>query len=165
MEQDTKTTSQMESTNLITQLPTTNVTVTAPQVAVVVFLLKQNKVLLGRRRSSVGNSTFALAGGNLEFGESFEECAAREVKEETGLDIAEIELLTVTNNVFLEAPKPLHYVTVFMRAVPADLDQVPQNIEPEKCDGWDWYAWDDLPKPLFWPLEKMVNSGFNPFPN
>ncbi|KAK9750516.1 hypothetical protein RND81_02G202300 [Saponaria officinalis] len=154
MEQDTKT----ENAN------SREVPAPAPKVAVVVFLLNQNKVLLGHRRSSVGHSTFALAGGNLEFGESFEECASREVKEETGLEITNLELLTVTNNIFHDAPKPLHYVTVFMRAVPVDPNQVPLNLEPEKCDGWDWYAWDDLPTPLFWPLENMVNSGFNPFP-
>ncbi|KAJ6987929.1 nudix hydrolase 1 [Populus alba x Populus x berolinensis] len=137
----------------------------APRVAVVLFLLKDESVLLGRRRSSVGDSTFALPGGHLEFGESFEECAARELKEETGLDINKTELLTVTNNVFLEEPKPCHYVTVFLRANLADPEQVAQNLEPEKCYGWDWYAWDNLPNPLFLPLEKMVKSGFNPFPD
>lgn len=97
-------------------------------------------------------------------GESFEECAARELKEETGLDIDKVEYLTVTNTLFLEEPKPSHYVTIFMRAVLADPNQVPQNLEPHKCDGWDWYDWDNLPKPLFWPLEKMVHEGYNPFP-
>lgn len=97
-------------------------------------------------------------------GESFEECAAREVKEETGLDIGNIEYLTVTNNVLLKEVKPIHIVCIFMRAMVADPQQQPLNVEPEKCDGWDWYDWDDLPKPLFGPLENMVQSGFNPFP-
>lgn len=96
-------------------------------------------------------------------GEGFEECAAREVKEETGLDIQKVEFLTATNTIFKE-PKPAQYVTIFMRAVLDDPQQVPQTLEPDKCYGWDWYAWDDLPNPLFWPLEKMVQSGFNPFP-
>jgi 8-oxo-dGTP diphosphatase len=138
--------------------------VPVPRVAVVVFLLKGKAVLLGRRRSSDGDSTFALPGGHLEFGESFEECAARESMEETGLDIEKVEFLTVTNNLFLKDPKPSHYVTVLMRAVLADPQQVPQNLEPGKCDGWDWYDWDNLPKPLFWPLQKTVQEGFNPFP-
>jgi 8-oxo-dGTP diphosphatase len=98
-------------------------------------------------------------------GESFEECATREVKEETGLDIDNIELLTVTNNLFLNEVKPSQYVAIFMRAVLADPHQEPQNVEPDFCDGWGWYEWDNLPKPLFWPLEKVVQDGFNPFPN
>lgn len=97
-------------------------------------------------------------------GESFEECAVRELKEETGLDIEKIEFLTVTNSVFLENPKPSHYVVIFLRAALADPLQEPQNLEPDKCHGWDWYEWNNLPQPLFWPLEKMVQSGFNPFP-
>ncbi|KAK4762763.1 hypothetical protein SAY87_013901 [Trapa incisa] len=138
-----------------------------PRVGVAVFLLKGKSVLLGRRRSpGAGNSTFALPGGHLEFGESFEECAAREVEEETGLEVDRTEFLTVTNNVFKEEPMPSHYVTIFMRAILADDDErVPQNLEPNKCDGWDWYNWDNLPTPLFWPLEKMVISGFNPLPS
>ncbi|GAB2234184.1 hypothetical protein Droror1_Dr00003423 [Drosera rotundifolia] len=136
----------------------------APRVAVAVFLLKEGKkVLLGRRRSSIGDSTFALPGGTLEFGESFEECAAREVKEETGLDIVNPELVTVLNSVFSEEPIPAQYVTILMRSVVLDPAQEPQTMEPEKCGGWDWYNWDDLPKPLFWPLEKIVQDGFNPF--
>lgn len=83
--------------------------------------------------------------------------------EETGLEIEKTKLLTVTNNVFKEAPKPSHYVTVFLRATLVDPNQDPENMEPEKCEGWGWYDWFDLPTPLFWPLEKMVESGFNPF--
>lgn len=41
-----------------------------PRVAVVVFLLKGRSLLLGRRRSAVGNATYALPGGHLEFGQS-----------------------------------------------------------------------------------------------
>lgn len=97
-------------------------------------------------------------------GESFEECAAREVKEETGLDIKDIQYVTVTNDVFSEAEKPLHLVAVYMRAFLADPDQIPQNIEPDKCYGWDWYDWKNLPQPLFQPLETMLKGGFSPFP-
>ncbi|KAK9091123.1 hypothetical protein Sjap_024300 [Stephania japonica] len=135
-----------------------------PRVAVVVFVANGQTILLGRRRSSSGGcSPFALPGGHLEFGESFEECAMREVKEETGLDIEKTEYITVTNNLFLDKPKPSHYVTIFVRAVLADEQQEPQNLEPEKCEGWEWHSWDDLPRPLYGNLEKLAKTGFNPF--
>ncbi|GKA31661.1 NUDIX hydrolase 1 [Tanacetum coccineum] len=136
----------------------------APVIGVAVLLVKENKILLGRRKSSIGHNTYALPGGHLEFGESFEECAAREVKEETGLDIKDIQYVTVTNDVFSEAAKPLHLVAVYMRACLANPDQLPQNVEPEKCDGWDWYDWKNLPQPLFRPLETLLKNGFSPFP-
>ncbi|XP_075496079.1 nudix hydrolase 1-like [Primulina tabacum] len=132
-------------------------------VGVGVFLLKGTKVLLGRRRTAVGFGTFALPGGHLEFGESFEGCAVREVKEETGLDITGMELVTVTNNVLSE-PKSVQLIAVLLRAVLSDSDQTPINLEPEKCDGWDWYDWDHLPRPLFPPLETVVLRGINPLP-
>lgn len=98
-------------------------------------------------------------------GESFEECGARELMEETGLEMGKADFLTVTNKVFLDKSKHCHYVIVFLRAVLADPNQVPQNPEPDKCDGWDWYDWDNLPQPLFSTLDEMVRSGFNPFPS
>ena len=58
--------------------------------------------------------TWSLAGGHLEYGESFEECAAREVLEETGIEIENVQFLTAVETLF-EADKR-HYVTIFMKA-------------------------------------------------
>ncbi|KAL2542696.1 Nudix hydrolase domain-containing protein [Abeliophyllum distichum] len=69
--------------------------------------------------------------------ESFEKYAAREMKEETELDIDKIDYLTVTNNVISREAKPLHVVAICMGAVLVDPNQMSQNLEPDKCDGWD----------------------------
>ncbi|GJU89981.1 NUDIX hydrolase 1 [Tanacetum coccineum] len=133
----------------------------APEIGIAVFISKDNKVLFGRRRKlSIGAYTYALPGGHLEFGESFEECAAREVKEETGLDIKNIELLTATNNLLSDS---VHLVIIYMRAHLSDPNQSPQNIEPEKCEGWEWYDLKNFPEPMFAPLRDMLQNGFNPF--
>eukprot|EP00250_Pteridium_aquilinum_P001295 c11505_g1_i1 orf=465-926(-) len=117
-------------------------------------------VLAGRRRSSFGDSKFALPGGHLEFGESWEECAAREVLEETGLVIHKIQFAGVTNSVLPNEIRPFHYVIIYMQAELLDPSQEPQNCEPEKCDGWEWVEWPSVPQPVFEPLQDFIDSGY-----
>jgi 8-oxo-dGTP pyrophosphatase MutT (NUDIX family) len=50
------------------------------------------RVLMQRRRDS-GN--WSLPGGTMDIGETLQECVAREVKEETGLDIEIVSLLGI----------------------------------------------------------------------
>ena len=56
--------------------------------------------------------TWALPGGHLEFGETFETCAEREALEETGLNITNFQYLTTINDVMEDEGK--HYVTIIM---------------------------------------------------
>lgn len=128
------------------------------RVGVAVLLLRDGKVLVGKRRGSHGAGSWGLPGGHLEQGESFEECATREVLEETGLAISGVRHAGFTNDVFADEKK--HYVTLFVTADAAGGD--PQLLEPHKCERWEWRAWDELPTPLFLPLQHLVDSGYRP---
>lgn len=59
---------------------------------------------------------YGTPGGHLEFGEDFEECASRELKEELNVDVPqhEIKYLTTLN---VHNPKAnIHFVNFFMVA-------------------------------------------------
>ena len=127
-----------------------------PHVGMGVLVMRRGRVLLGRRRGSHGEGYYAAPGGHIEFGESFEEAARREVREETGLEIADLKLLSVGNYVFKREDGERHYIDVdFVCEAPAG---EPQLAEPGKCDGWDWYDLDDLPQPLFVVTRRMIES-------
>jgi len=127
----------------------------SPQVRVGVgaFLLSSSqetssnpRFLIGKRKNAHGAGTWALPGGHLEFGETFQECAAREVLEETGLrvDVEKIRFLTATNDVMGSEGK--HYVTIFMVCERSEEDEGvdARVMEPEKCEGWEWVSWEEL---------------------
>lgn len=58
-----------------------------PGLGVGVLVIENGRVLLGKRKGSHGAGTWSAPGGHLEYGESIENCAEREVLEETGLRI------------------------------------------------------------------------------
>ena len=130
-----------------------------PKVGVAVIVIKDNQVLLGKRRNAHGAGTWCFPGGHLEFGETIQECARREVLEETGLVVTNLRLTTYTNDMFETEGK--HYVTLYVIADHASGKA--QRREPEKSDGWGWFSWDNLPRPLFLPIQNLLKQGFDPF--
>lgn len=127
-----------------------------PYVGVAVIIIKDKMVLLGKRKKSHGDGTWAFPGGHLEFNETVEKCAMREVFEETGLHIKNIRYGTYTNDIFIKEQK--YYVTLF---VTADYDHGDLELkEPHKCEKWSWFHWDDLPEPKFLPLENLLRQGY-----
>lgn len=58
-----------------------------PQVAVGAVVIHNNCALLVKRRNPPSAGTWAIPGGGVELGETLQEAAEREIKEETGLII------------------------------------------------------------------------------
>ena len=128
------------------------------ELGVGVLVVREDKVLLGRRRSQHGYGTWSPPGGKAEAGETEEETARRELLEETGLVGAVPRVVAETVDDF---PGGARWRTrwVQMEWVSGEAEV----LEPGEADSWGWYAWDRLPAPLFLPMASLVANGFDPF--
>ena len=112
--------------------------------------------LLGKRLSKHGTGTWAPPGGHLEFGETPEQCASRELFEETGLKVSanEFNFFGITNDFFNDENK--HYVTLHYKV--NAINTVPKICEPDKCETWKWFDFATLPKPLFLSAANLLKQ-------
>ncbi len=124
------------------------------RVGVGLILFRDGKILLGKRKNSHGEGSWAFIGGHLELNESLEQCARREAMEEAGIKIKNILFVTATNDIFKKDGK--HYVTLFLRAEYQSGEL--RNCEPEKLEKWGWFPPDKLPKPLFIPIQNLLKE-------
>lgn len=131
---------------------------TVPRIGVGVCLKFDGQVLFGLRQGAHGDKTWAFPGGHLEMGETPEETAVRETLEETGLKIEDPRFIGATNDLFEKEGK--HYVTLFYEAEAPHGD--PELLEPHKCVKWEWFSWQNLPKPLFVTIPNIIEQGYRP---
>jgi 8-oxo-dGTP diphosphatase len=129
-------------------------TVQTPRVGVGVIIERNGQVLLIKRTNVHGAGTWSTPGGHLEYGESPEECAIREVNEETGLNIGDVRFKGITNDLFEVSEK--HYITIWMEGRHLAGEPV-VNADGEASDI-GWFSWDALPKPLFLPLQNFMEG-------
>ncbi len=105
------------------------------------------RVLLLRRKKPPEVGFWSIPGGAVEFGETFEEALKREVREETGLTIRILGLLSLTDHIMPE--EGTHWVTPQLEARVEG--GTLENLEPAKHDALEWHSLDLLPKELTMP--------------
>lgn len=123
-----------------------------PKVGVGAVVIKDNKFLLGKRKGSHGAGEWSFPGGHLEFGENIEDCANRELAEETGLKALSFRMGPWVNDIFEDK----HYITLFVFVT--EFEGEPQLLEPHKCERWQWFERDALPFPLFTPVASLIKK-------
>jgi 8-oxo-dGTP diphosphatase len=130
-----------------------------PKVGVGIIVLKKEGdktyVMMHQRKGSHAANYWGSGGGHLELGESLEGGALRELREEGGeaLKVENVKFLGVMN--FTEM-KPKHYVDVSF--VANWVSGEPTNSAPEETTDWQWFSLDDLPSPLFPPVERYLEA-------
>jgi 8-oxo-dGTP diphosphatase len=105
------------------------------------LVVKNRKLLLGRRKNIFGDNTWGLPGGHLEFGESIEKCAERELFEETKIKCKNFIVNNVVSH-FQEDGKCYLQIGVEAKKIKGE----PENMEPHKCHELKWFDFDKLPK-------------------
>lgn len=118
----------------------------------------KGEILVGKRKGS-HSPYYSIPGGHLELGETFEEAAIKEVKEETGLTLFHPKVIGVTNNLRTYAMENKHYVSVILLAT--DFEGEARVMEPNKCESWFWSLPSDIPKPHFDASEFAVECWMN----
>ena len=129
------------------------------RVGIGVLILQNGRILLGHRIQNAADTggiyepdSWCLPGGKQEYGETILEGAVRETKEETNLDINDLQVYSAVDD--LQPGK--HYVTiqVIARACSGTLCV----MEPEKQDEWKWFPVDQLPKNIYTPSKKFIDA-------
>lgn len=108
---------------------------------------KGGKILMGKRGNVFGRGSWAFPGGHLEVNEKTTDCVIRELNEETGIKPVEIKLLGIINDYPNIPGQSNHYIRFVYHILKFSGDIT--NKEPDKCDGWEWFGKDKLPRPIF----------------
>ncbi len=111
---------------------------------------------MGCRKGAHGEGSWSVPGGHLEFGETIEQGAKREVFEETGLTIKNVKVAGITNDIFLKEDK--HYITIWVTS--NWKKGKPTITEPDKFLDLDYRDFNTLPANLFLPWQELLKSDF-----
>lgn len=123
----------------------------------------EGKLLLGLRNTDAAKAdselheegTWTMPGGNIEYGETFEEAGIREAKEETGLEVENLEVICVQT----DKNEYAHYISVGMIA--HAYQGTPTAMEPDEITCWKWFDLDNLPQNIFSPSKKTIECYLN----
>jgi nucleoside triphosphatase len=125
-----------------------------PEPTVGVFIFNQADELL-LLKSHKWPGKYVVPGGHVELGERIEDAALREAKEETGLDVFDLEFINFQQ--FIYDPsfwKPRHFI-FFDYACKTDSIDVQLNDEAEE------HVWVRLEAAVHLPLDAYTRTSIN----
>ncbi|MDF2461655.1 MAG: ADP-ribose pyrophosphatase [Candidatus Saccharibacteria bacterium] len=118
-----------------------------PRVGVGIIIPDDAGRILIMQRTGTHAPKFSIPGGKLDLGETFEQAAIREVREELDISVINPRVIAVTNNLETHAEEGVHFISVILLA--EAFEGEPKIMEPHKCLGIDWHHPHSLPEPHF----------------
>ncbi|WP_010093502.1 NUDIX hydrolase [Ornithinibacillus scapharcae] len=118
-------------------------------VAYVLLFDEKNKKVLMVKNKGQNSSYYTLPGGAVEYGETLEEAAIREVKEETGLDVKIEGIFTVSEAFFEERGHHTILFTFIGKIIGGEM-----SISfPEEIEEITWMELDLAENSILIPIE------------
>lgn len=118
------------------------------KVLTLCFPIKDSQVLLGLKKRNFGVGIWNGFGGKVEQGETIEEGAIRELKEESSIVANKIEKIGILNFEFQNDPEILLEVHIFLVK---DFSGEPEETEEMKPE---WFDVNNLPFDQMWAGDK-----------
>ncbi|MDO7787786.1 NUDIX domain-containing protein [Desulforamulus aquiferis] len=105
----------------------------------VMIINPEGEVLLGLKNRGFHSNNWIFPGGQIEFGETIAQCAAREVLEECNMEVTVQGLIDVVS----ESCSEKHVVFINLVAYGQGKAEV---TEPQEVKEWRWYPAELLPE-------------------
>ena len=124
-----------------------------PRVGVGVMIVRDGRVLMARRMSGQRPGWWGWIGGKLEFGETLQDCAKREAREEAGVEVGNLRLLCISSIIVEDQ----HWIDVeFLGDI---LSGEPHTAAPDELTASGRGTRSiELPSPIFEPAELALKS-------
>lgn len=129
------------------------------KIGIGVLILDDNKILLGHRVHKAKDTggiyepdSWCLPGGKQDYDETILECAIRETKEETNLDISDLEVFNAMDDI---QPNK-HFVTI--QVIAKSFTGEIKVMEKDKIDEWKWFEFNQLPNRVYSPSKKFIDA-------
>ena len=116
----------------------------SPSLAVDGVIIKDNQILLIKRKNDPYKDKWAMPGGFVEYGERTEDAVLREVKEETGLEAKIIQLVGVYSDPKRDPRKHVVSITYLLK-----------DISGTEKGG------DDAKEAKWWNINKLPELAFD----
>lgn len=137
-------------------------TYAGPRVGVATVVWRdasRKELLLGKGHNDAQrDEIYAVTGGHWESGETLDQAAIREAREEAGIRLSDLQLISIYE--FFNSEKKRNYVTIGFSAIWAGGE--PRVLEAGKKINWAWHSpATALSLPLFEPDRKLIERAIN----